>query len=82
MVHVPVETRVTVFPETVQMLGVVDEKLSAKPELAVAGIGNGGATKVWFASAPKAIVCGSRVESVKAGETPETFPEASVATRL
>ncbi len=36
MVHVPTETRVTVEPETVQTLMVVDAKLTARPELAVA----------------------------------------------
>ena len=36
MVHVPPETRVTVAPDTVQTAVVVDAKLTARPEDAVA----------------------------------------------
>lgn len=36
MVQVPAETRVAVLPETVQIAGVSDVKLTGKPEVALA----------------------------------------------
>jgi len=41
MVQVPAATNVAVVLETVQMLAVVDVKVTAKPELAVAESDNG-----------------------------------------
>ena len=54
--HVPAATNVTVFPETVQIPMVVEAKLTASPELAVALIANGAVPKGWFASAPNVMV--------------------------
>jgi hypothetical protein len=43
MVHVPALTSVTVTPDTVQTEEVVEAKLTANPELAVALTGKGAA---------------------------------------
>ena len=56
MLQVPTETRVTVIPESVQTVEVVEAKPTGKPELAVALTGNGGVTNDRFASAPKVMV--------------------------
>jgi hypothetical protein len=48
---------VTVVPETVQISGVVEAKLTGSPEEAVAEIVNGGEPAGTFPSAPKVIVC-------------------------
>ncbi len=52
-------TNVTVSPETVQTVVVVEAKLSARPEDAVAEIVNGAAPNVWVGNAPNVIVCAS-----------------------
>jgi hypothetical protein len=57
MVHTPGEASVTVAADTVQTAGVVEAKLTARPDDAVAPIPNGVAPKVWPASAPKLMVC-------------------------
>src|SRR5690349_6395697 len=36
MVHVPVDTSVTALPDTVQTSGVVEEKMTVRPEVALA----------------------------------------------
>jgi hypothetical protein len=54
---VPTAITLTVAPETVQTEGVVDAKLTGKPELADALTANGAAPSVWFANAPNVIVC-------------------------
>jgi len=36
MVHVPVATKVTALPETVQTVAVVEAKVTLKPDVAVA----------------------------------------------
>ena len=65
---------VTVFPETVHTVVVVDVKLTAKPELAVALTVNGAAPNVCPGSAAKVMVCVSlstpklRVTSVAAAK--------------
>ena len=41
MAQWPVATNVTVLPETVQMVGVVDAKLTVRPDEAVAETVNG-----------------------------------------
>jgi len=46
MMQVPAATRVNVLPLTVQMLGVVDAKLTVRPELAVATSTGGTVPKV------------------------------------
>jgi hypothetical protein len=46
MLQLPAITRVTVVPETVQTSGVVEAKLTASPELAVALTVNGAAPHV------------------------------------
>ena len=54
--HVPLATSVTVAPETVQTLVVVNEMLTVNPELAVALTGNAASPSVLSGSAPKVIV--------------------------
>ena len=56
MVHVPVATNVTVFPETVHTGVVKDAKVTVKPELALALTVNGGVASGWFDRAPNVIV--------------------------
>jgi len=56
MVQVPTVTSVTLAPETVQTLVVVEAKLTARPEEAVALTVNGVALKERFESVPKLIV--------------------------
>jgi hypothetical protein len=56
MVQTPVVTKVTVAPDTVQTAVVVDAKLSAKPEEAVAAIAKGAVPKRLLDSAPKVMV--------------------------
>ena len=53
----PPATIVTVLPETVQTEVVVEAKLTARPELAVALTVNGAAPYVTSLSAPNAMVC-------------------------
>ena len=55
-VQAPTETSVTVPLDTVHTAGVVEAKLTARPEEAVAETANGAAPKVWFESAPKVMV--------------------------
>jgi hypothetical protein len=55
--HEPPATIVTVFPETVQTEAVVEAKLTARPELAVAVAVNGDTPYVASLSAPNVIVC-------------------------
>jgi hypothetical protein len=54
--QVPVPTMVTVVPATVQTAGVVDRKLTGRPELAVAVMVNGAAPKLTAFRAPNVIV--------------------------
>jgi hypothetical protein len=54
--QVPTETNVTVLPETVQTVEVVDAKLTASPELAVALTVNGDAPNVWVGMTSKEMV--------------------------
>jgi hypothetical protein len=56
MVQVPALTSVTVAPDTVQTAGVVEAKLTVKPDEAVALSGNGPAPKAWFESELKLMV--------------------------
>jgi hypothetical protein len=56
MVQVPTATSVTIAPDTVQKDGVVEAKLTARPEEAVAPTVNEPGSNDRFASAPKAIV--------------------------
>ena len=56
IVHVPAATSVTVDPATVQTPGVVEAKLTAKPEEAVALTAKGAVPKDWFTREPKLIV--------------------------
>jgi hypothetical protein len=57
--HVPAASRVSAEPLTVQMAAVVDEKLTARPELAVAVSARGAEGSVTRAGAENVIVCGS-----------------------
>jgi hypothetical protein len=53
----PVVRIVTVLTETVQTGSVIEEKLTAKPELAVAPTANGETPKVTLPSAANEMVC-------------------------
>ena len=57
MEQAPSATTVTVPPETVQTEAVVDAKLTARAELAVAATGNGVTPRATLPSAPKAMLC-------------------------
>lgn len=57
-------TRLTVLPDTVQMLGLSEAKLTARPELEQALTANGAAPRVWPESAPKVMVCACCVGAV------------------
>ena len=54
--QVPAATKVSALPLTVQVLGVVEAKLTAKPELAVATSGAGAVPSVWFPGDVKVMV--------------------------
>ncbi len=56
MVHVPVATSEAVDPETVQMAGVVEVKLTDRPELAVA-VKERIELRLWAGIGPKLMVC-------------------------
>jgi hypothetical protein len=56
-VHVPVATNVTDEPATVHTAGVVEEKVTASPDDAVALTVTGDCANVLFASVPNVIVC-------------------------
>jgi hypothetical protein len=56
MVHVPAPTSVTVTPDTVHTGEVIEAKLTANPELALALTANGAAPNTWLDKAPKLIV--------------------------
>ena len=55
-VQVPTATRVTVAPETVQTVEVVEAKLTARPDEAVALTANGAVPRARFERAPKVMV--------------------------
>jgi hypothetical protein len=55
--HEPPATIVTVLPETVQTDVVVEAKLTARPELAVAVTVNGAVPELTSLGAPNVIVC-------------------------
>ena len=57
MVQVPAATSVSVVPLTVQVLGVVELKVTARPELALAASGGGGVPRVWLPGEAKVMVC-------------------------
>ena len=68
MAQRPAATSVTVLPETVQMVGVVEAKLTARPDEAVAVTVNGGVLSGTFGNGAKLMVCASLV-MVKAWTT-------------
>jgi hypothetical protein len=68
MVQAPEDMNVAVAPETVQTFVVVEVKLTAKPEVAVAESVNGVPT-VCVGIAPKVMVCVASV-TVTADEAP------------
>jgi hypothetical protein len=55
-VQVPAVRRVAVVLETVQTLGVVEVKVTARPEVAVA-LSVSGVPLIWVGMAPKVMVC-------------------------
>ena len=57
----PLATRVTVLPETAQIVGVVDAKLTGSPDDAVADTVNGGLLSDLLGRAAKLIVCATLV---------------------
>jgi hypothetical protein len=57
----PTLTIVTVAPATVQTDEVVDVKLTARPEDAVALTANGVVPNIWFERVPNVMVCTSGV---------------------
>ena len=57
MVQVPGATRVSVLPLTVQMPVVVEVKLTARPELAVAASAGGAVPTVWLPGEVNVMVC-------------------------
>ena len=61
MLQWPAATSVTVLPETVQMVGVVEAKLTGRPDEAVAVTVNGGVLRGTFGKGAKLIVCTSLV---------------------
>jgi hypothetical protein len=56
MVHVPTAASVTVPPNTVQTVEVVEAKLTPNPELALALTANGAAPNTWPDKPPNVIV--------------------------
>jgi hypothetical protein len=56
IVQVPALSSVTVAPDTVQTEGLVDAKLTGKPEDAVALSANGAVPKAWFDGPTKLMV--------------------------
>jgi hypothetical protein len=64
---------VTVLPATVQTAVVLEAKLTAKPELAVAVTVNGDTPYVTLLSAPKVIVCDAEF-TVKLRDTGAAAP--------
>jgi len=69
--HVPTATSVSAVPLTVQTLGVVDVKVTGRPELAVATSTGGAVPRVWLPGELKVTVCaaGGAAETVKDRET-------------
>ena len=59
--QVPVVTSVTVLPDTVHPDAPLAEKLTGRPEDAVAETVNGGVFTGWFGSGPKVMVWASLV---------------------
>lgn len=70
-VQLPTLTSVSVLPLTVQTAGVVDAKVTARPELAVALKAGGAMPKVWPAGAAKVMLC-----ATGAGSLPPPPPQA------
>jgi hypothetical protein len=61
MVHPPSSNSVTVSPATLQVAGVADAKLTAKPDDAVADTVNGGVPILRLGSGANVMVCASLV---------------------
>ena len=56
MMQLPAATRASVLPLTVQVLGVVEAKLTGRPELALATSGGGAVPRVWLPGEAKVMV--------------------------
>ena len=71
MVQVPAATSVSVLPLTVQTLGVVEAKLTGRPELALATSVGGATLMIWLPGELKVMVCGvnGAAETVKVRDT-------------
>ena len=69
-VQVPALTSVNVVPLIVHTAGVIDAKLTARLELAVAVNGAGGVPRVWLSGEVKVMVCAtSPIATLKLCET-------------
>ena len=55
--QVPALSSVSVLPLTVQTAGVMEAKLTARPEVAVAANGAAAVPRVWLPGAVKLMVC-------------------------
>ena len=58
-VQVPAPSSVKVLPLTVQTAEVIDAKLTARPELALAASGAGAVPMVWLPGEVKVMLCAS-----------------------
>ena len=56
----PAATRVTLAPDTVQTDGVVELKVTANPDVAVADMVNGGAPRALLPKASNVMLCACR----------------------
>ena len=57
IVQLPADTSVSAVPLTVHTAGVVDVRLTSRPDVAVAAKAGGAVPKVWLAGAVKLMVC-------------------------
>ena len=78
----PTAIKVTVLPDTVQTPGVLELKLTGKPEVAEALIVNGAEPIVWLANVTKLMVCADSVAGttvIETGNDVVLLPKLSVA---
>ena len=68
MMQVPAATSVSVVPLAEQVLGVVEEKLTGRPELELATNAAGALPSVWLPGEAKVMVCAA-AEIVKTRDT-------------
>ena len=78
--QMPAPTTVRTVPLTVHTDGVVDAKLTLRPEVAVATSVSGATPKVWLASAAKLMLCATGCASGSPPPPPHE-PSATTASR-